>query len=219
MKKTSIVICDDHPIFRHGLIKTIESNVSFEIVGEYGDGDSAWKFISEVKPEIAILDISVPGKSGLDIARLIISENLLTKPIILTMFKEKEYFNEAIDIGVKGYLLKDNAINTLEECIERVRNGHFYVTPYFSDQLINKTNNYMAESKETIEKSQIDILSDIERIILRYVGESKTSREIANELNLSYRTVQNHRMRIMKKLKLKGYHGIMQFVANLTKKE
>ena len=117
--KTSVIICDDHPIFRHGLMRIIERDESLTIIGECGDGDSALELIKNLIPQIAILDITMPGKTGLNVAHQVKKERLPTKIIILTMHKDEEYLNEAIDIGVQGYLLKENASSDLAICIKK----------------------------------------------------------------------------------------------------
>jgi len=111
--KTSVVICDDHPIFRQGLIRIIERDESLKLIGECGDGISVLELIKNLNPHIAILDITMPGKSGLNVAKIVKNEKILTKIIILTMHKDEEYLTEAIETGVQGYLLKENASSDL----------------------------------------------------------------------------------------------------------
>ena len=206
--KTKVLIADDHPIFRQGLIKALEVDKSLEIVAECGDGDEALKKIKELKPDVAVLDISMPGKNGLDIVRQIKKQDKIGEFIILTMYKDEEYFNEALDIGVKGYLLKDNAVSDLMECLKSVVKGKYYVSPLISDYLVNRN----VKKKELIkEKPSIEDLTETERKILRLIAENKTSKEIAKQLFISYRTVQNHRNNICNKLGLKGYNKLLQF--------
>lgn len=208
MKTTTLIICDDHPIFRRGLIDIIEQDASLKLLGECGDGTTALRLIKELQPDIAILDISMPEIDGLEVARFLDSEKLPTKIIILTMYKEEEYFNEAMDIGVKGYLLKDNATGDLLSCIDAVSDGHYYVSSLLSDHLINREKRIKSLRKE---KPALETLTEMERKILKLIAENKTSREIAEELFISHRTVQNHRQHISDKLDLHGPHKLLQF--------
>jgi len=113
-----VFIADDHPIFRQGLLKIMEADPDLEIVGESGDGEEALQLIRSLSPDIAVLDISMPGLSGLEIVSELQKESLKVEFIILTMFAEEEYFDEAMDYGVRGYLLKENAASDLLSCLK-----------------------------------------------------------------------------------------------------
>ena len=208
MKKTTLIICDDHPIFRKGLTDIIEQVESLELLGECGDGDSAIKLIKDQKPDIAVLDISMPEKDGLEVARFLLSEEPGTRIVILTMYKEEEFFEAAMDAGVKGYLLKDNAVSDLLACISAVSDGHYYVSSLLSDLLIKREKS-IKKLKDEI--PAIEKLTDMERKVLRLIAKNKTSKEIAGELYISHRTVQNHRQHISDKLNLHGPHKLLQF--------
>jgi len=203
-----ILIADDHPIFRQGLLKIIEADPAFEIIAEAGDGAEALALIKKLRPDIAVLDISMPQLSGLEIARQVQQENLPVRLVILTMYKEEEYFDEAMDLGVKGYLLKENAVSDLRSCVQAVAAGKYYVSPVISGYLINRDARQKALAKE---KPALGLLTDTERRILKLLVQNKTSREIAAQLHVSYRTVQNHRMNICAKLDLKGHNKLLQF--------
>ena len=203
-----ILIADDHPIFRQGLLKIIEADPAFEIVAEAGDGAEALALIKKFRPDVAVLDISMPQLSGLEIARQVQQENLPVRLVILTMYKEEEYFDEAMDLGVKGYLLKENAVSDLRSCVQAVAAGKYYVSPVISGYLINRDAMEKALAKE---KPALRLLTDTERRILKLLVQNKTSREIAAQLHLSYRTVQNHRMNICARLDLKGHNKLLQF--------
>lgn len=203
-----VFIADDHPIFRQGLLKILETDPSLEIVGESGDGEEALQSLKELSPDIAVLDIAMPGRSGLEIVKETQKEGLSIHFIILTMFSEEEYFNEAMELGVKGYLLKDNAASDLLSCLKSVAEGKYYVSPSISQYLINRN----ARVKELDQKiPSLSELTQMEKRILTLIAENKTSKEIAAELFISYRTVQNHRNNICQKLNLKGHHKLLQF--------
>jgi len=127
---------------------------------------------------------------------------------ILTMYDDEEYFNEALDCGVKGYLLKDNAIADLLHCVRCVTEGKYYVSPLISDFLLNRKQKIIDFK---CENPQLTKLTEMEKRILKLIAENKTSKEIAMELFISYRTVQNHRTHVCEKLDLKGHHKLLQF--------
>jgi len=206
--QTKILIADDHQIFRQGLLKLLETEELIEIVGESGDGFEALQMIREQKPEIAILDISMPNMNGLEIIKQIRKEELPVEFIILTMYDDEEYFNEALDCGVKGYLLKDNAIADLLNCVKCVSQGKYYVSPLISEYLVNREEKVKSLRYE---HPGLEKLTTMEKRILKLIAENKTSKEIATELFISHRTVQNHRMHICEKLNFKGHHRLLQF--------
>lgn len=203
-KQTTILIADDHPVIREGLAKIIEQDKNFRITAKAKDGAEAFRLIIEHQPELAILDISMPGKNGLDIIRETKEENLPTKFIILTMYSDEEYFNAAMDIGVKGYLLKDNAVGELLSCLKTVADGHHYICPAISE--------YLLKQNTTLKKTSVfDNLTPTEIQVLKLISQNKTSKEIATELFISIRTVQNHRNNICHKLDLHGPNKLLEF--------
>jgi len=206
--KLRVFIADDHLIFRQGLIKLLESEKSVEIVGESGDGQVAFQMIQTLQPAIAILDLCMPGLSGLEIARGIRDLQLPVEFIILTMHTDEEYFNAALDCGVKGYLLKDNAIADLLQAVSQVAAGKFYVSPLISEYLLNRVQ--LIKQLNT-QQPGLNRLSPREKWILKLIAENKTTNEIAQQLFISPRTVENHRYHIAEKLNLKGPHKLLQF--------
>ena len=203
-----VLIVDDHPLFRNGLRQVIAGDARFELVGEAGDGEAALKFILEKKPAVAVLDINLPKITGLEIARQLQNKKIPTRLIILTMHKEEELINRALDSGVRGFVLKDNAVEDILEAIETVAAGGHYVSPSVSGFLIKRRNR--AETL-TAQKPGLDALTKAERRILKLIAEKKTSREIGAELFISPRTVEAHRANISGKLELHGAHSLLQF--------
>lgn len=199
--KIKILIAEDHPIFRKGLIDTIRKQNIYKIVAETGDGLEAFNLIKKEEPDIALLDISMPNMNGLEIAREIQKKNLKVKCIILTMHKDQDFLNTAIEAGVKGYVLKDEAPQNLLDALKMVSEGKRYISPFVSEHLLKKN--------ET-SKSLKDLTSS-EKHILKLIAENKTSREIASELCVSYRTVQTHRTNICAKLNLSGMNTLLRF--------
>ena len=206
--KIKILIADDHPIFREGIVKIVGQDPSYEIVGQCGDGGEVIGKIKELNPDIVIIDISMPGMSGLEVVRKSLEEKLSVDFIVLTMYKDEEYFNEALGIGVRGYLLKDNAVKDLLQCLRTVSQGNHFICPELSNLLIGRN----ARMQSLVHKTPgLADLTPSEKKILSLIGQNKTSKEIADELFVSVRTVQNHRNNIARKLDLKGHHKLLQF--------
>ncbi len=207
-KKHTIIIVDDHPIVREGLINIVNNDSTFSVVGNSGDGAEAITLIDKIKPDIAVLDISLPNKNGLQIIREIKEKKLSTKIVVLTMYKEEEYFEEAIELGVNGYLIKENALKELTECLHKIIEGKTYICSEFSDVLVKQRN----ELKSFNSKTQgLENLSKTEIKVLKLISQNLTSKQIANELFLSIRTIQNHRNSIGHKLGFSGYNKLLQF--------
>jgi DNA-binding NarL/FixJ family response regulator len=206
--RTTVLIVDDHPLFRSGLRQVIASDPHFELIGETGDGEAALKLIQEKKPEVAVLDVNLPGLSGLEIARMLQTRRLPTHVIMLTMHKEEETCNRALDVGAMGFVLKENASEEILKAITAVAKGEHYLSSTISGYLVRRRNR--AESLAA-KKPGIDDLTKAERRILKLIAEKKTSREIGAELFISPRTVEAHRANICAKLELTGSHSLLQF--------
>ncbi len=204
----NLIIADDHTILRQGLLKIIAGEPSIDIIGDTGDGNEALAMILSQEPDVAVLDISMPGKSGLEIVKACRDADLTTEFIILTMYKEEEYFNEALDCGVKGYILKENASSDLLNCIASVAAGRYYVSPILSEYLINRD---LGRKKLKEDVPALERLTEMERKVLKLIAQNKTSKEIAAELFVSHRTIQNHRTNICNKLELRGHNKLLQF--------
>lgn len=203
-----IFFADDHPVFREGLIKIIEKEGSFKICGTSGNGKDALEQIKQIQPNVALLDISMPGLSGLEIVKSLNSEKINTLSIILTMYNDEEYLDEAMENGVKGYLLKDSTAKEIVDCINIVVQGGLYISQELSELFIK--NRKKANPVNSIQ-SQVETLTSTEKQILRLLSDNKTSQQIADEMFLSFRTVQNHRNNIAHKLGLTGHHKLLLF--------
>ena len=206
--RITVLIVDDHPLFRSGLRQVIVDDPRFELVGDIGDGEAAWQLIQEIKPAVAVLDVNLPGLSGLEIARKLQAERLLTHVIMLTMHKDEETCNRALDFGAKGFVLKENAVEEILKAITVVAGGEHYLSSTISGYLVRRRNR--AESLAA-KMPGLDDLTKAERRILKLIAEKKTSREIGAELFISPRTVEAHRANICAKLELTGSHSLLQF--------
>jgi len=207
--RTRIVIADDHALVRQGFISLLAEHREFEIVAEAEDGWDALRKIMELKPDVAILDISMPRMTGFDVIREAKKKNIGVEFVILTMFTEKEYYDEAMEIGVKGYVLKENSIRDLVAALSFATHGMKYVSPLIL-KLLGEQRQTLA-SPDRNKKNNIDILTSTERKVLKLLSEGKTSKDVGKELNISHRTVQNHRSNICEKLKLTGHNTLLAF--------
>jgi DNA-binding NarL/FixJ family response regulator len=205
---TRIIIADDHPLFREGLIRAIDRDKTFAIVEQVGDGAEALKAIRELHPDIAVLDVSMPAMDGLEVARHVHQEALPTEVVILTMYKDSRYFNAALDLGVRGYILKDGAAVELMLCLKAVASGHYYISPAITHLLVERNGATASHAGSTSLRHR---LTPAEVAVLRLVSENKTSKEIAETLFVSIRTVENHRTHICQKLGIKGHNALLQF--------
>ncbi|MDQ3021793.1 MAG: response regulator transcription factor [Bacteroidota bacterium] len=208
MQKIKITIADDHPVFRSGLRKIIEEDNEIEIIGEADNGEKAIELIQELKPDIALLDIDMPKLSGMDVLKEMKKKKIDIKTIFLTVYADEDVFDEAMDNGVSGYILKDSAIIDITDCLKTVASGKYYISPSVSDFLVNRRDKMKRLESN---KPALNSLTKTELNILRLLAEGKTSKEIGDEIFISFKTVQNHRMNITDKLNLKGTHSLIKF--------
>lgn len=203
-----IIIADDHPFLRRGLRQTIEAESNIKVVAEAENGEIALAKIYEHEPDVVILDVDMPVKDGFEVARAIQERHLAVDVIFLTMHNSESLFNAALDLGVKGYVLKDSAMPEIIDCIKAVLSGRNYISPQLSTHLINRSNRADALSQD---KPTLKDLTPAERNILRLIAGEKTSQQIANELFISIRTVDRHRANISSKLNLHGTNALVKF--------
>ena len=205
---TSIVIADDHPLMLRGLTDFLTSK-GYNIIGSAEDGNAAYNLIVKLKPEIAILDIRMPYKTGLEIAEACKKNNIPTKVILITFDKEEELYDQAKAFNVYGYILKEFAVEEIENCISNVVNGK----PYFSEEIAS----YLNASNINKKPETLECLTKSELKIVKLISESKTSQEIADELSISVRTVDKHRSNIVHKLELDKKPTSLSIWANVNK--
>lgn len=205
---SSIVIADDHPLMLRGLTDFLVSK-KFNIIGSATDGNSAYNLIVKLNPDIAILDIRMPHKTGLEIAEACKKNNLPTKIILITFDKEEELYDKAKEYNVYGYILKEFAIEEIEICIEHVINNK----PYFSEEIASYLNHNVHNEKP----KALELLTKSELKIVKLISENKTSQDVADELTISVRTVDKHRSNIVAKLGLDNKPTSLSIWANLNK--
>ena len=209
MKKTiTVLIADDHPIFRKGLHDVLTEDAAIRLVAEAPDGVSALAQIRELKPQVAVLDLDMPGMNALQISRKALELKLAVALVILTMYKEERILNEALNGGILGYILKENAGAELLACVHAVAAGQPFISPSLSSFMLNRHARAQAFLDE---EPGIKTLTPAERRILKFVAEDLTSKEIGEHLGISFHTVENHRANICDKLSLRGSHSLLKF--------
>jgi DNA-binding NarL/FixJ family response regulator len=204
----TVLIADDHPIFRKGLKEVLSEDPTLRLVGEAGDGVDALRLIKDLKPRAAVLDLDMPKMNGLEVASKVSALKLPVALVILTMYKEERAFNEAIAAGVLGYVLKENAANDLLGCLHAVTVGQAFISPSLSSILLGRNARAQALLEE---KPGLELLTVAERRILKLIAQDLTSKEIADQLAISFHTVENHRANICQKLNLRGSHSLLKF--------
>ena len=207
-QQVSILIVDDHPLLRRGVRDAIAENPRFRIVAEASDGEEAMRLVSSLKPDIAIVDIDMPRLNGLEMLRALRHLSFPVKAVILTMYKEEDMLNAALDLGAKAYVVKENAVNDVLTALEKVARGETFLSSMMREAGQRRSDRVQ---QLLLSKPQIETLTPSERRILKLVGQDYTSKEIANVLNLSVRTVDNHRQNICHKLNLHGTHSLLKF--------
>ena len=207
-QEVTVLVVDDHPLLRHGLCDIIAKTQHFKIIGEASDGKEALRKLACLKPQIVILDIDMPQLNGLDTIRVIRELPFPVKVVILTMYHEEDMFNAAMDLGAKAYVLKDNAPKDIIAALEKVERGDTFL----SASLLQAGQRRSDRVRQLLlSKPQIDALTLAERRILKLVGEDFSSKQIADRLGLSVRTVDKHRQHICDKLNLHGSHSLLKF--------
>jgi DNA-binding NarL/FixJ family response regulator len=203
---TTILLADDHPIFRHGLRELIEREPGLRVVGEAGDGRSALESIGTLAPDVAVLDLDMPELDGFEVARRVRDLRLPSRIVILTMHNDELHLSRAVDLGVRGYLIKDAAAAEVVDCIKAVTAGGEYVTPSLSSHLLRRVR------RETHpEGPSGGRFTPAERRVLALLADLKTTRQIADALGVSPRTIDNHRANLCAKLNLQGPHALARF--------
>jgi DNA-binding NarL/FixJ family response regulator len=203
-----ILIADDHPIFRQGLRLVIEAQRGLTVVAEAADGGRALERLREGDITVAVLDVTMPVNDGFAVAREAREHRLTAALVFLTMHKDEHYLNAALDLGVRGYVLKDNATTEIVDCVRSVAGGGEYISPTLSSFLIRRG----ARAANLAEqKPALDRLTSTERRILTLVADGLTSREIAGHLGIGVRTVEHHRNNVAVKLDLRGSHALTKF--------
>ena len=203
----SIVIVDDHPLFRKGLQELIQSDGAFAVSGEAGDAAEAMGVIRKLNPDLAIVDLSLPGANGIELIKNIRAEFAKLPILVLSMHDESLYALRALRAGAEGYVMKHEAMANVIQAIREVFSGRPYLSPAMAAQVITKFAHRQAEG----EADAVERLSDRELEILELIGKGNDVRQIAKVLHLSPKTVETHRSHIKDKLDLKNSREVARF--------
>lgn len=198
----NVLIVDDHPFFRQGLKTVLESIDNLTITGEAENGKTALLMVETLKPDMIFLDLSMPEINGFQVLEQLQDFPDLKK-IIMTSFNDTVYMKKAFELGASGFILKDNGQAEMASCVQLVMAGGQYISPSIQANKKGHNTLIMDDAKELI-----DALTKTELKVMSYLGNFMTSKEIANKMFISYRTVQNHRRNIKQKLELSGMHQL-----------
>jgi DNA-binding NarL/FixJ family response regulator len=198
-EKTKVVIVEDHRLFREGLKSLLADKTDYEVVGEAGDGLEAIRCIKRRRPNLLLLDLSMPKMNGISVMREIKGQFPEIKILALTIHESDQYVLEAFEAGADGYCLKDAGRNELMVAIESVLQGKRYISPSISDNVLE---GYLTGRKKLKSKTSWDTITPREREVLKLLGEGYQNKEISDMLHISVKTVEKHRANIMNKLDL-----------------
>lgn len=204
----TIYIADDHPLFRRGVREVIQENARYSLLGEAGDGTTALREIRSLRPMIAVLDVEMPGMSGLDIASALQKDEQETSIIILTVHDEEVIFNRAREYGVMGYILKDSASTDIHLALLAVVNGDCFISPRIASMMMKRSRTSVSSVTPL---NALGDLTPAERSVLLRIAQNKSTKQIAEELHNSPRTIGNHRVNICQKLDLHGGLALVRF--------
>ena len=200
-----VVIADDHVVVREGIRAVLEGLEGLEVVGEAGDGDEAIELVRRLDPEVVVLDVSMPGRTGLEVAGTLREDGSSTRVLILSMHDDPEYVLHAVRAGADGYVLKDVSPAELRDAVSAVHEGREYFTARVTHQI---SVGLRREIEEEQLRVRLEALTPREREVLLLVADGLTNRQIGEQLEISPRTVETHRERVMGKLRIRTVAGL-----------
>ena len=206
MTHIKIILADDHKLVRQGLRSLLETQPGFEVIGEADDGQEALKLIETLSPDIALLDVMMPNMNGIETSKLVHQRGLKTRIIFLSMHANATYAVRALQSGALAYVLKDSDFQEILQAIENVMEGRRYLSAAIADEVFE-----MLLHADTGKDGSLDMLSPREREVLQLIAEGNTNAVIAEKLTLSVRTVESHRLNLMKKLRINSHADLVKF--------
>jgi DNA-binding NarL/FixJ family response regulator len=210
MKPIRVLLADDHTLVRAGIRGLLEGLGDMEVVGEAGDGQEALRLAEALRPDIVLLDIGMPGLNGLEVAGRVATLDASIRVVILSMHTSEEYVLRALRAGCAGYLLKGSAVAELEIALRAVARGETYLSPAVSKRVVD---DYVSRTGGATDP--LDALTPRQREILQLAAEGHSSKEIANRLGLSFKTVESHRAQLMQRLGLHDLAGLVRFAVRV----
>jgi len=211
MSVLRVVLVDDHALVRAGLRALLGEMPGVSVVAEAGDGREALQLIREHKPDIALLDISLPGLNGLEVAARVAKEHPATRVIILSMHGDDESVRRALTAGAAGYLLKNSDRSELELALRTVAHGNAWLSPAVTKKVVTA----FAEGARSSSQGAFEVLTPRQREVLQLIAEGHSSKEIAGRLNLSPKTVETHRTELMERLGIHGVAGLVRYAIHI----
>jgi DNA-binding NarL/FixJ family response regulator len=205
-KKTTIFIVDDHPLMRKGMGMTLQSELEFEVIGQSETAEEALKEIPKLKPDVAVIDISLPGMNGIELIKNLVIQIPELKILVVSRHDEELYAERAIRAGAKGYLMKLEAGDTLVTAVRQILKGNLFLSPEIGNQMIMK----LAGNKSTQNNDPLELLSDRELEVFELTGKGESTREIAEKLHVSVKTVESYRARIKEKMDLNSANDLLR---------
>ena len=217
MKPIKVILVDDHSLVRAGIRSLIQNISGVEVIAEANNGRDAIRLIDELIPDLVLLDIAMPELNGLEVISRISKDNLITRVIILSMHTNEEYVVQALKSGAAGYLLKDSAPNELEIAVNAVMRGETYLSPAISKHVVDNYLRRISDVSPEKEKGP-DIFKQLtsrQREILQLIAEGNSTKEIANKLNVSIKTVETHRMQLMDRIGIHDVAGLVRYAIRM----
>ncbi|MFO7890423.1 MAG: response regulator transcription factor [bacterium] len=205
--KTKIILADDHQIIRDGLKSLIDKETVFELLAEASNGRTTVQLAEEMKPDVVIMDISMPGLNGMEAARQILHTNPDIKIIALSVHSEKQFVSGMLRAGASAYLLKDCAFRELKEAINLVKQNQIYLSPKITGLIIHDYKEKLIKEDQSV----FNVLTGREREVLQLLAEGKTTKQVAGELYISVKTVETHRQNIMNKLSVYNLPELVKY--------
>ena len=206
--RTRVLVADDHPVVRAGVVAILGASPDYEVVAQAADGQEALDGILALRPDFAVLDVRMPRLSGLDVVERARAAGVDTAFVLLTMLAEGAELERAMDLEVDGYVVKGSAAEDIRHALDAVRRGSRVIPASDARRAMGFVPSAMGEAEA---RRVLALVTPTERVVLRHLAENKTSRQIAAELRVSVRTVQNHRANVCDKLGLRGANKLLQF--------
>lgn len=200
-----VAVVDDHAVVREGIRRVLEGEVGIVVVGEGQNADEALALVERERPDVLVVDVAMPGRTGIQVAAEVRRLNVATRVLVLSMYNQPEYVLESVKSGARGYILKDSAPAELRRAVHAVHEGDSYFPPAVTERL--------AAAKEAPPRpSPLDVLTPRERDVLLGVARGETNKQIAARLGISHRTVETHRESLMDKLDIRTVAGLTKLV-------